>query len=354
MPYSEDDTRVKMIDPKIKENGWKEEYIQRQYPIRDDRFFVEGETFKRLPTAKFADYVVRYENVIIAVLEAKKEDEDPMTHLSQAQDYAKRLDVPFVYISNGKTIILHDRRTLKTEEVSEYLSPEEMYQAYVEWKKLGGIKKDALIYPLYLGIRKPRSYQETAIKKTVENIIAGKHATLLTMATGTGKTTTAFQIIWKLVKSKQMHRVLFLTDRIILKDQAYGEFDAFGEARCKIEGGDFNKNRDIYFSTYQTLFTNDLYKQIPPDFFDLIVIDECHRSRYGDWGVVLEHFQNAQHLGMTATPKREDNIDVYKYFGEPVFEYSLGQAIEDGFLVPYKIYKVTMINTIIFFEFCKG
>ena len=341
MPYSEDDTRVKLIDPKIKENGWKEEHILRQYPIRDDRFFVEGEAFRRLPTAKFADYVVRYENIIIAVLEAKKEDEDPMAHLGQAQDYAKRLDVPFVYISNGKTIVLHDRRTLKTEEVRDYLLPEEMYRAYIEWKKLGSVKTDALTYPLYAGMRKPRAYQETAIKNAVENIIAGKHASLLTMATGTGKTTTAFQIIWKLVKSKQMHRVLFLADRIILKDQAYGEFEAFGEARCKIEGGDFNKNRDIYFSTYQTLFANDLYKQIPSDFFDLIVIDECHRSRYGDWGAVLEHFQNAQHLGMTATPKREDNIDVYEYFGEPVFEYSLGQAIEDGYLVPYKIYKIS-------------
>ncbi len=341
MPYSEDDTRVKIIDPKIQEHGWKEEYLQRQFPIADDRFFVEGESYKRLPTAKYADYVVRYKNVIIAVLEAKAEDQNPMSHLSQAQDYAKRLDVPFAYISNGKTIILHDRRTLKTEEVSGYLTPEEMYQAYIEWKKLGALNLDALTYPLYSGMRKPRAYQETAIKNSVANIITGRHATLLTMATGTGKTTTAFQIIWKLVKSRQMYRVLFLTDRILLKDQAYGEFEAFGEARCKIEGGDFNKNRDIYFSTYQTLFANDLYKQIPTDFFDLIVIDECHRSRYGDWGQVLEHFSSAQHLGMTATPKREDNIDVYEYFGEPVFEYSLGQAIDDGYLVPYKIYKIT-------------
>ena len=165
------------------------------------------------------------------------------------------------------------------------------------------------------------------------------------MATGTGKTFTAFQIIWKLVKSKKMHRVLFLTDRIFLKDQAYNDFEAFRQgsedAWCKIEGGNFNKNRNIYFATYQTLFATNLYKQIPSDFFDLIVIDECHRSRYGDWGIVLDHFESAYHLGMTATPKREDNIDVYEYFGEPVFEYSLGQAIDDGYLVPYKIYKVT-------------
>jgi type I restriction enzyme, R subunit len=346
MPYSEDDTRVKFIDPKIKECGWEEEYLTRQYPIADDRFFVEGEDFKRLPTRKFADYVLSYKNVVVAVLEAKAEDEDPMKHLSQAEDYGKRLDVPFVYISNGKTTYLHDRRTGKTEDVKSYLSPEEIYVAYLEWKGLAKTKTDALNYPLYLtGSKRPRAYQETAIKKVVENILSGDKTTLLTMATGTGKTFVAFQIIWKLMKAKKFSRVLFLTDRIMLKDQAYNEFEPFrqgsNDARCKIEGGDFNKNRDIYFSTYQTLFANDLYKKIPSDFFDLIVIDECHRSRFGDWGIVLDHFPNSYHLGMTATPKREDNIDVYEYFGEPVFEYSLGQAIEDGYLVPYKIYKVT-------------
>lgn len=343
MPYSEDDTRVKIIDPQIHESGWREENIQRQYPISDNRFFVEGEDFRRLQTAKFADYVLSHNNINIAVLEAKAEDEDPLKHLSQAQDYAKRLDVPFAYISNGKTAYLYDRRIPKTEEVEEFLSPEEMYEGYKTWKGLVNGGLDALQFPIHLsGSKRPRAYQETAIKNVIENISKGRKTTLLTMATGTGKTFTAFQVVWKLVKSKQLHRVLFLCDRVILRDDAYSrDFEPFGEARCKIEGGEFNKNRDIYFATYQTLFTNDQYKQIPSDFFDLIIIDECHRSRYGDWGVVLEHFSSAQHLGMTATPKREDNIDVYEYFGEPVFEYSLGQAIEDGYLVPYKIYKVT-------------
>ena len=345
MAYSEDDTRVKLIDPKIKESGWKEEYLIRQYAIADDRFLVEGEDYKRLPTRKFADYVLTYKNVIIAVLEAKAEDEDPIKHLSQAENYGKRLDVPFVYISNGKEIHLHDRRTGKTEQVENYLSPEEIYSAYLEWRGMNKTKIDALTYPLYLtGSKRPRAYQETAIKRIIENILSGDKTTLLTMATGTGKTFVSFQIIWKLVKSKKFSRVLFLTDRVMLKDQAYNEFEPFrqgsNDPRCKIEGGDFNKNRDVYFSTYQTLFTNDLYKKIPSDFFDLIVIDECHRSRFGDWGIILDHFPNSYHLGMTATPKREDNIDVYEYFGEPSFEYSLGQAIEDGYLVPYKIYKV--------------
>ena len=343
MPYSEDDTRVKIIDPQIHECGWREEHITRNYPIADDRFFVEGEEFKRLNTHKFADYLIQENNVPIAVLEAKAEDEkEPLKHLSQAQDYAKRLDVPFAYISNGKSIYLHDRRTLKTEEVTDYLTPKEMYEVYLEWKGLREHNLTALTYPLHISAsQKPRAYQDTAIRKVVENITKGKKTTLLTMATGTGKTYTAFQIVWKLVKSKTIYRVLFLCDRIILRDDAYGrDFAPFGEARCKIEGGDFNQNRSIYFSTYQTLFANDLYKKIRPEFFDLIIIDECHRSRFGDWGVILEYFNDAKHLGMTATPKREDNIDVYQYFGEPVFEYSLGQAIEDGYLVPYKIYKI--------------
>jgi len=345
MALSEDDTRVKLIDPIIHEHGWLESYLIRQFQIADDRFYVEGEEYKRLPTKKFADYVLKYKETVIAVLEAKAEGEDVEKHLGQAQDYAERLDVPLAYISNGSHTLLYDRRTQKVDDVDRYLSPEEIYNLYIDWKGLRDIKTDALNYPLYItGFKKPRAYQETAIKRVVENITKGNKKTLLTMATGTGKTFMAFQIIWKLVKSKQMHRVLFITDRIFLKDQAYNEFEPFRqgseEARCKIEGGEFNKNRNIYFATYQTLFAEGLYKKIPRDFFDLIVVDECHRSRYGDWGIILDHFNTAFQMGMTATPKREDNIDVYQYFGEPVFEYSLGQAIEDGYLVPYKIYKV--------------
>ena len=343
MPLSEADIKEKYITPAIRKNGWLEDYIIREYPITDDRFFVEGEDFKKVRTRKFADYVLKYKDMILAVVEAKAEDEDPEKHLSQAQDYAKRLDIPFAYISNGKKTILYDRRNLKTKEVEEFLNPDEIYQSYLTWKDLSDKKTDALSHPLHIsGSKKPRAYQETAIKSVIENIIKGDSKTLLTMANGTGKTYVAFQVVWKLVKSKQLHRVLFLTDRKILRDDSHSrDFEPFGEARHIIKDGTFNQNRNIYFSTYQTLFANDLYKQIPNDFFDLIIIDECHRSRYGDWGIVLDHFNTAHHLGMTATPKREDNIDVYEYFGEPVFEYSMGQAIEDGYLVPYKIYKVT-------------
>lgn len=349
MPYSEQDTKAKIIEPKLESCKWEEDLLIREYPISADRFVVEGDTYRKLDTKLFADYVLYWANTVISVVEAKAEDEKPMKYLSQAQDYAKRLDIPLAYITNGQEIILHDRRTGETKEVEEYLEPVKMYQIYQEWKGLTSLEYtayDALHYPLYIsGYRKPRAYQEAAIKNAVENICKGNKKSLLTMATGTGKTFIAFQIAWKLIKSKHMGRVLFLTDRIILRDQAYNDFEPFREGstdpRYKLENGNFNHNHNIYFSTYQTLFAEDLYKKIPTDFFDLIVIDECHRSRYGDWGEILDYFSNAYHLGMTATPKREDNIDVYEFFGKPVYEYSLGQAIEDGYLVPYKIYKIT-------------
>src|SRR3989338_2874532 len=182
MPLSEDDTRVKIIDPKIRECGWLEEYLVRQYPIADDRFYVEGEEYKRLPTHKFADYVLKYKETIIAVLEAKAEDEDPQKHLSQGQDYAQRLDVPFVYISNGKKTLLFDRRTLKSDDVESYLSPDELYKVYLEWKGLESTNPNPLNFPLYIsGYKKPRAYQEIAVKRVIENIVKSNTRTLLTM-----------------------------------------------------------------------------------------------------------------------------------------------------------------------------
>jgi len=261
--------------------------------------------------------------------------------MSQARDYAQRLDVPIAFATNGHKILVYDRRIPKTEEIDRFLSPEETYQIYREWKGLENKNLSPLEYPYYISAgRKLRSYQETAVKRVIEAILKNQKRILLTMATGTGKTFTSFQIVWKLLKSNYFSRVLFLTDRVFLREQAYNDYEPFKQARFEIKNKKFNKNRQVYFATYQTLYSDDFYKTIPEDFFDLIIIDECHRSRYGEWGEILEHFDNAYHLGMTATPKREDNIDVYDYFGEPVFEYSMAQAIEDGYLVPYKIYKV--------------
>jgi superfamily II DNA or RNA helicase len=206
------------------------------------------------------------------------------------------------------------------------------------------LKAEPLIIPNYTMGKTPRYYQEAAIKKTIEAFLQGKRKLLLTMATGTGKTLVAFQIAWKLFKAGSVHKILYIADRVFLRDQAYNVFEPFGDARDIIKEGKSPKNRDIYFATYQSLFSGDeksrLYEQYKPNFFDLIIIDEAHRSGFGMWNVIFKRFANAIQFGMTATPKRDDNIDTYAYFGEPVYSYSLGQGIEDGFLAPYKIHKI--------------
>ncbi|WP_100222247.1 EcoAI/FtnUII family type I restriction enzme subunit R [Methanobacterium formicicum] len=341
MMISEAETKTKHIEPKLKNRGWKEENIEREYRISQNRFYVEGEEYKIKPSEKFADYVLKVNNVVIGVIEAKKESLPAEKGESQAKDYAKRLDVPISYATNGKRLILYDRRIPKKEIVTNYFTPDELYQIYKDYKDLENRNVSPLEHPYYIQAdKKIRSYQDTAIKSVLESIVRGQSKILLTMATGTGKTFVSFQIVWKLVKSGYFSRILFLTDRVFLRDQAYENYESFGDSRFEIKSGNFNKNRQVYFSTYQSLYSDKIYKEIKNDFFDLIIIDECHRSRYGDWGNILDHFKTAFHLGMTATPKREDNIDVYEYFGDPVFEYSLAQAIEDGFLVPYKIYKI--------------
>jgi len=339
---NEAETRENLVIPKLEEAGWKKDQLEREFPIKRKRYYVDGEEYLEIePKKKYADVVLKVNNIIVGVVEVKKEEKTAEEGEAQAKDYAQRLDVPIAYTTNGHKILVYDRRTLEFKEVNSFLSPEELFQIYKEFKGLPD-KLSPLEYPSYLTPDKRlRAYQETAIKNVVEAIVKGQRKVLLTMATGTGKTFVSFQIVWKLVQSNFFSRVLFLTDRIFLRDQAHdNDYEPFKNARTKIIGNSYEKNRKIYFSTYQTLYKEELYKKIPQDFFDLIIIDECHRSRYGDWGIILEHFNTAYHLGMTATPKREDNIDVYEYFGQPVFTYSLAQAIDDGYLVPYKIYKI--------------
>ena len=346
MKLSEDDVRAKFITPGLKSDGWKEDFIIRNYPITDDRFVVLGDEFKKIKTKLKADYVLRYNSIILSLVEAKAEGEILEEHLSQLQNYAKKLDVLISYISNDKEILCYDRRDLSIKKVTKYLTPDELFQIYNDFNKINNNNKNnPNKFPNYIhGDKKLRSYQEVAIKKVVEEISRGQKKTLLTMATGCGKTLIAFQIAWKLTQSNYLHRVLFLTDRVFLRDQAYKDFLPFKinkeENRFKIETGNFNKNRNIYFANYQSLYANLTYKKIPNDFFDLIIIDECHRSRYGDWGQILEYFSDAYQLGLTATPLREDNIDVYKYFNKPIFEYSFSEGVQDGYLVPYKIHKI--------------
>ena len=342
---SEADTKEKLIKPKLTKAGWREDNIIREYPIKNKyRYYIVGDEYKKIEIKKrFADYVLKVNNIIVGVIEAKKYGKDAEDGLSQVKKYSKMLDVPIGYATNGRKIIVYDRRTKETKEVNEFLSPNELYAIYKEWKELNYNDLSPLEYPHYIDLntnKRVRGYQETAIRKVIESILKGQKRILLTMATGTGKTFTSFQIVWKLIKSNYMSRVLFLTDRVFLREQAYDNYEPFKDARYQIKSGNFNKNRKVYFSTYQTLYSNDLYKKMPKDFFDLIIIDECHRSGYGEWRNILEHFNTAYQLGMTATPKREDNIDVYEYFGEAVFTYSMAQAIEDGYLVPYKIHKI--------------
>ena len=344
---NEADTRAKLIDPKLHQSGWAEDAIQREYyltPETGGRVVLEGNVEKR-EKARKADYLLRYRTYPVAIVEAKAESESHLAGMQQAKEYAARANIPFAYSSNGHRIEEFDCTTGIQRTLDGFPRPEEL------WERLG---KEAylptvspLLYPFHysrIGKMRPRYYQEQAIYRVIERIIRGEKRVLLTMATGTGKTYVAFQIAWKLVKSGHMKRVLYLADRNVLRNQAYNTFEPFGEARDVIESGHALKSRDIYFSIYQAMYAgeegNRLYQQYPPDFFDLVIIDECHRSGFGTWNEILQHFSSAVQLGMTATPKRDDNIDTYQYFGEPAYEYTLADGIEDGYLAIYKIHRV--------------
>jgi type I restriction enzyme R subunit len=342
---NEADTRVKLIDPKLHEGGWKEEQILRERPITVGRILDED---GNRGAGKKADYVLLFSSSFpLAVVEAKDESHTALDGVQQAKSYAKDLDVLFAYSTNGHQIEEFDRFSNKQQTLASFPSPEELWKKYFEYRL-----KDAKIpskNPLEIPLpvergKEPRYYQEIAVKSVVESVLKGNKRILLTMATGTGKTHVAFWTVWKLYNSGLIRRILYIADRIVLRDQAYNWFGHFGDARAVIGEGNVPKNRDIFFSTYQSLYSEvgseRVFQLYDPDFFDVIIIDECHRSGFGTWHDILKHFTKAIHLGMTATPKRDENIDTYAYFGNPVYSYSLGKGIEDGFLAPYKIHKV--------------
>ncbi len=340
---NEADTRAKLIDPELWKRGWDESKIKRDIYIPGK---IIDETGKR-QKAKKPDYVLYYNPYLpIAVVEAKEEGKSALDGMAQAKEYAKRLGVFFAYSTNGHEIEEFDFTTNIQRTIERFPTPEELYKRYSEFVFKREVNVDPLKYQYYLisGGKVPRYYQEAAIKRAIEAILQGKKRVLLTMATGTGKTFVAFQIVWKLLKSGYFQRVLYIADRNFLRDQAYNEFAPFEDARAIIEEGNAPKNRQVYFSIYQALYSGDeekrLYQEYPPDFFDMVIIDECHRSGYGTWKEILDYFGDAVHLGMTATPKRSDNIDTYAYFGKPVYSYSMGQGIEDGFLAPFQIYRI--------------
>lgn len=342
---NEADTRVKLIDPMLHSAGWKEESILREKPITAGRIIDEEGT---RGAGKKADYeLLGFPSFPLAVVEAKDESHSALDGVQQAKSYAKDLDVLFSYSTNGHQIEEFDRFSNKQQSLSKFPSPEELWKKYCEYRlkdaKISSENPFEVPLPTERG-KEPRYYQEIAVKSVVEAFLKGKNRVLLAMATGTGKTHVAFWTVWRLYQSGLIRRVLYVADRTVLRDQAYNWFGTFEDARAVIGEKQVPKNRDIYFSTYQSLYaeigSKRVFQLYDPDFFDMVIIDECHRSGFGTWLDILKHFKKAVHLGMTATPKRDDNIDTYGYFGNPVYSYSLGKGIEDGFLAPYKIHRV--------------
>lgn len=299
---------------------------------------------------KRPDYIFYYPDkgsVPIAVIEAEAESKSGLAGMQQAKDYRTILDVPFAYSTNGHQIEEFDNFTKKQTTLERFPSPEELWRKHVEYKELKVVEtENPLLYPYYPIPDKPiRYYEEVAARNVIKAILKGEKRVLITMATGSGKTYVAFQAAWKLFKTRKIRRILYLVDRIFLREQAYQQFFPFGDAREELtETKEINKTKDVYFVTYQTLYSERdekrIYELFDPDFFDMVIIDECHRSGWNRWHDILKHFSKAIHFGMTATPKRDDNIDTYAYFGEPAYTYRMSQGIEDGFLAPFEIRRI--------------
>lgn len=356
---TEADTCRKHVTPLLQAAGWDEEpySIAEQRSVTDGRIVPVGKGFVRKKN-KRVDYLLRYRrDLTLAVVEAKAIYKTAADGLQQAKDYAELLDLKFCYATNGTEIIEFDYFTGLERTVTAYPQPEELWRRYRKGKGFNDENVvEQLLTPYRPDTRKPpRYYQRIAIDRVIEGVLNGKERLLLTMATGTGKTTVAFQICWRLWNAQwnrtgehRKPRILFLADRNILVDDPKDkDFAPFGDARIKIESGGVVKSREMYFAIYQALAEDKtregLFKQYPPDFFDLVIIDECHRGSSRDdssWRSILDHFAPACKLGLTATPLREDNRDTYLYFGNPIYEYSLRQGIEDGFLAPYRVHRV--------------
>ena len=342
---NEADTRVKLIDPMLHACGWSEGMIVRE-PITRGRIINDGGD--RLPPLR-PDYVLYFpdrSSVVVAVVEAKAEAESHLAGMQQAKEYMRRLGVPFAYSTNGHKFEEYDDFTKTQTTLDRFPSPEELWRKSVEGKGLADVvveEDNPLLYPYFPFPDKPiRYYQEVAVRNAIEAISRSQRKALLTMATGSGKTYVAFQIAWKLYKTRKIRRILYLVDRIFLRRQAFDAFYPFGNAREELVGAEEIKfHKDIYFATYQTLYSEKdgkrVYEFFDPNFFDMVVIDECHRSGWKRWHDILRYFSSAIHLGMTATPKRDDNIDTYAYFGEPVYDYPMRKGIEDGYLAPCEI-----------------
>jgi type I restriction enzyme R subunit len=363
----EKDTCRDYVVPRLEAAGWKGRVLE-QYPVTDGKIVPIPRRGRRRRDHRRdkplrADYLLEVEpGFPVGVVEAKREYKLPGDGLQQAMRYAQMLDLPFAFSTNGKGIVEHDYDTGIERDLPAFPGPDELWRRYRQWK---GIVDDTIADTLLLPfnrdlrlpdgrVKEPRYYQRVAIERALDAVLNERKRILLTLATGTGKTFLALQIIWKLWSSgwrgDRKPRILYLADRNILVDQPIArEFrPVFGDAVWKIRG-EAKTGREIYFALYQTLADSGealgVFRDYPPDYFDLIVVDECHRgsARDGsDWHTILEHFSPAAQIGMTATPKREANIDTYRYFGDPIYTYTLAQGIADGFLAPYRVRRVVL------------
>lgn len=355
---SERDVCTKFITPALTAAGWDLRHqIREEVTLTKGRIKVRGRMVSR-GKAKRADYILFYKpNLPIAVIEAKDDTHAVGAGMQQALGYAEILDVPFAFSSNGKAFLFHDRTGQSAEvereiPLSAFPSPDELWRRYCAWKGIEGEAERIAAQDYYVDAsgKTPRYYQLVAINRVVEAIARGQQRILLVMATGTGKTYTAFQIIWRLWKARRVRRVLFLADRNILVDQTrINDFKPFGNAMTKITNRTVDKSYEIYLALYQAVSGSEeeknIYKQFSPDFFDLVVVDECHRGSAAEdsaWREILEYFAPAIHLGLTATPKETRDVSNIEYFGEPVYTYSLKQGIEDGYLAPYKVVRIDL------------
>ena len=347
---SEEDIKLRYITPAINNAGWKNEHIRMEYYFTDGRVIFQGKVHAR-QTGKKADYLLFHAaNKPIAIVEAKDNNKPLGGGMQQAMEYAQILDIPFAYSSNGDGFLEHDFLTGKETELSlkQFPTPENLYKRLVDAKQLSGEALKIVEQPFYSDpyTYDPRYYQRIAVERTVEAIAKGKDRVLIVMATGTGKTITAFQIIHRLKASGLKKKILYLADRNILIDQTMvQDFKPFKKVMTKVQGATIDSAYEVYMALYHQLVSNeegveDPFKQVQPTFFDLIIVDECHRGSAKDdsaWRKVLEYFNSATQIGMTATPKAETGANNLDYFGEPIFTYSLLQGIQDGFLAPYRV-----------------
>lgn len=353
---SEADTCRKEVLPKLYESQWTDELILEQRTFTDGKIIVIGRKARRKKAKRF-DYLLRYsQNFPIAIVEAKKKYKLAADGIQQAKDYAQILGLKFAYSTNGTEILEFDFITGLETKVSKYPTPTELWNRLNQAEPIKTEILETFLKPFLPIPNKPeRYYQTIAINRAVKAVLVGKKRALLTLATGTGKTTIAFQIIYKLWNNrwntKGEHRrpkILFLADRsILVSDPHAKDFAVFGDARCLVPEEGLPSSREVYFSTYQSLAEDSnrtgAFRKLPRDFFDLILIDECHRGSATDdsnWRAVLDYFNSSVQIGLTATPLRDDNKDTYAYFGNPLYIYSLKQGIEDGFLAPYLVHRV--------------